>query len=103
MQNQEPFNERLTILSTSERKIIYDLPNFTKQERELYFQLEKIEEDIVFNQLHGLNSRIYFVLQLAYFKASYRFFKFNLSEIAQDVEHILQKYFSENSSSSFFY
>jgi TnpA family transposase len=100
MQNLKSFNERLTILSASERKLIYDLPNFTKQERELYFQLEKIEEDIVFNQLHGLNSRIYFVLQLAYFKASYRFFKFNLSEVAQDVEHILQRYFPENSSSS---
>ena len=95
-QNSE-FNERLSILTHSERKIIYDLPEFTNQERKLYFDLEKIEEDIISNQLKSINSKIYFILQLGYFKACYRFFKFSVDEVIEDIEYILRKYFPQYS------
>ena len=90
------FNKRLSILTNSERKLIYDIPNFTNQERKYYFNLKTLEQDIVFNQLNGINSRIYFILQLGYFKASFRFFKFNFCNILEDTQYILQKYFPEH-------
>ena len=86
---------RLSILTSSERKLIYDLPKFITQERKIYFDLEKIEENIIHNQLNGINSKVYFILQLGYFKASYRFFKFNFDEAVEDIEYIFEKYFPE--------
>lgn len=90
------FTERLAILTDPERKLIYDLPQFTLQERKFYFNLEKIEEDILREKLSGLNSKIYFILQLGYFKSSYRFFRFKFHEGLEDVKYILEKYFPQN-------
>lgn len=89
--------KRLSILTDSERKIIYSLPNFTNLERRHYFDLEKIEEDIVHNKLNGLNSKLYFILQLGYFKCSSRFFKFSFDEVVEDIEYILGKFFPKQS------
>ena len=94
-QNSE-FNERLSILTSSEREIIYGLPKLTNLERKHLFDLEKIEEDIVYEKLSGINSRVYFILQLGYFKFSHKFFKFNFNEVLEDVEYILEKYFPNN-------
>ena len=90
------FNKRLSILTNSERKLIYDIPKFTNQERKYYFNLKTLEQDIVFNQFNGIHSRIYFILQLGYFKASLRFFKFNFCNVLEDIQYILQKYFPEH-------
>ena len=87
--------KRLSILTNSEKSFIYDLPKFTNLERKHYFNLEKIEEDIVHNKLNGLNSKVYFVLQLGYFKLSSRFFKFNFDEVVEDIEYILRNLFPE--------
>ena len=48
------FTERLAILTDSERKLIYELPKFALKERKFYFNLEKIEEDILREKLSGL-------------------------------------------------
>ena len=84
------FHERLSILTDSEREFIYGLPKFTNLERKHCFDLEKIEEDIVREKLHGINSKIYFILQLAYFKFSHKFFQINFREVAEDVENTSQ-------------
>ena len=81
----------------SERSFIYDLQNFANLERKHYFDLEKIEKDIIANKLNGINSKIYFILQLGYFKLSHRFFKFIFNEVVGDVAYILEKYFPEQS------
>ncbi len=90
-------DKRLSILTNSERNFIYDIPSFTNQEKKHYFQLNKMEEDIIYNKLRGLNSRIYFILQLGYFKASFRFFKFSFNEVKNDIEYILEKHFPNSS------
>lgn len=94
-QTFKSFHERLSILTDSERSFIYDLPNFTNLERKHYFDLEKIEKDIVANKLNGITSKIYFILQLGYFKLSHRFFKFTFNEVVGDIAYILEKYFPE--------
>ena len=69
-----PKNKRLHLLSEFEIKSIYCLPSFTEIERHHYFQLSK-EEEAAFKGLH-LSSRIYFVLQLGFFRAKHLLFNF---------------------------
>ena len=93
--NKKSFYERLSILTNSERELIYGLPKFNNLERKYFFDLEKIEEDIVFKKLNGINSKIYFILQLGYFKFSNKFFKFGFYEVLEDIQYILAQYFPE--------
>ena len=58
-QNFKNSEKRLSILTNSEREFIYGLPKFTNLERKHFFDLEKIEEDIVHKKLNGINSKIY--------------------------------------------
>jgi len=44
-------------------------------------------------QLHSIKSRIYYLLQLGYFKACHLFFRFSLVEVNEDVKYITEKYF----------
>ena len=93
---ENQFSERLSILTPSERKIIYGLPKFNTLERKYCFTLEKIEKDIAYKKLNGLNSKIYFILQLGYFKFSNKFFKFHFYEVSEDIQYIIEKYFPNN-------
>lgn len=88
--------KRLTILSNSEIEILYRIPSFSTEERTFYFSLdesEKIEMDL----LKSLESRVYFILQLGYFKYKSMFFNFtSLEEVKEDVEYILKQYFQNS-------
>ncbi len=91
------YDKRLSLLSISEKNIIYNIPNFNQRERKFYFDLKEIEKDFVFNKLSGLNSKIQFILQLGYFKATFRFFNFNFCDVSYDIQYILQKHFPKHS------
>ena len=43
-------------------------------------------------QLHSIKSRIYFVLQLGYFKARQMFFVFSLKEAYEDAKYIMEQH-----------
>jgi hypothetical protein len=42
-----------------------------------------------------MKTRIYFALQLGYFKAKQQFFKFDLADVQQDVEYLISHFFSD--------
>ncbi len=46
-------------------------------------------------QLHSIKSRIYFILQLGYFKSHHLFFVFDLPEVEQDARYIQAQYFPD--------
>jgi len=94
--NQNNANKRLSILSSSEQKSIYQLPDFTKEERSIYFTLNSAEEEILQKQLRGLDSKVNFILQLGYFRALFKFFIFTIIDVEKDALFILEKYFSNN-------
>ena len=50
------------------------------------------KEQIVLNQYSNIKTRIYFILQLGYFKAKQQFFKFNFEDVAKDIEFIFTNY-----------
>ena len=86
-------NKRLSILSPSEQKNIYELPDFTKEERNIYFSLNTTEQNIVQTQLRGINSQILFILQLGYFRALFKFFSFTALDVQKDILSIIEKHF----------
>ena len=86
-------SKRLSILTPSEQKDMYGLPIFNTTEKKHNFNLEDAEQEIIETQIRGIESKVYYILQSGYFKVSYRFFKFKFSDVAEDVEYILKRYF----------
>ncbi len=41
-----------------------------------------------------MNTRIYFILQLAYFKAKQQFFKFDFENVMDDVQYVITRYYN---------
>ena len=84
-------NKRLHLLSESEIKSIYCLPSFTERERHHYFQLSE-EEETAFKGLH-ISARVYFVLQLGFFRAKHLLFTFTFFEVREDLKYVLSRHF----------
>lgn len=85
--------KRLTILSNSEIKSLYRIPSFSPEERAFYFSLDESEK-IEMELLKSLESRVYFILQLGYFRYKSMFFNFtSFEEVKEDVEYISNQYF----------
>ncbi len=87
-------SKRLKILDRQELRNMFDLPDFTSDERDEHFSLTALEKDFLTN-LRSISSKLYFILQTGYFKSRHQFFNFEFSEVKEDAEYILQKYFSE--------
>jgi hypothetical protein len=92
--------KRLRILSDEEIEAIYGIPRFTHEERIEYFSLSPIEKAAL-EQLHSIKSRIYFILQLGYFKARHLFVAFSIREIFEDARYIQEQYFPDFQLSEF--
>ena len=82
----------LYILAEAEISDIYACPDFNADERAIYFDINQMELDAL-NQYSATKTRIYFILQLAYFKAKHQFFTFNFEDVKRDVSYILSKFF----------
>ena len=90
--------KRLRILGDDEIEAIYGRPRFTHEERVEYFSLSPTELAAL-EQLHSIKSRIYYILQLGYFKARQMFFVFELQEVSEDARYIIEQYFPDFQSS----
>ncbi len=84
--------KRLYILDDQEIEALYARPLFTEDDRIQAFMLTQSEKDLLasFSPIHV---QLYFILQLGYFKAKQLFFTFTFHDVANDVTHLLQRYF----------
>ena len=82
--NMENPGKRLIVLEGDEVEALYGRPRFTHEERVQYFALSPKEKSVL-DQLHSIKSRVYFILQLGYFKARRMFFIFDLKDVAEDL------------------
>ncbi|MDP1574972.1 MAG: DUF4158 domain-containing protein [Coxiellaceae bacterium] len=92
-------NNRLKILSKPEINELYDIPQFTANEQKNYFSLSKKE----FKKMSGrgtLASKVHFIQQVGYFKATSQFFDCKFYETKNDVDYILQEYFENTKLSA---
>lgn len=85
-------SKRPQLLPEAEVNELYARPVFNKEERKLYFELTAQEKQLT-NLYTATKTRIYFILQLGYFKAKQQFFKFNFEDVPDDVEYITNQYF----------
>ena len=82
----------LRILSDEEIGLLYGCPCFSSEEQANYFHLSP-EEKALADDGHAIKSRIFFILQLGYFKARRQFFVFDLDEVIQDIQFIQASYY----------
>jgi hypothetical protein len=85
---------RLRILSDDEIEALYGRPRFTHEERAEYFLLSPAEKAVL-GELHFINAKIHFILQLGYFKARKMFFVFEPQEVEEDIRFIREHYFPD--------
>lgn len=79
-------NKRINLLSPAEIDDLYARPVFNEEERMLYFTLNQEEINIAMHYAHP-RTRLYFMLQLAYFKAKQQFYAFNFEDVIEDARH----------------
>ena len=92
--NRDNPGKRLIVLEGDEVEALYGRPSFTPEERVEYFALAA-KEKAALDQLHSLKSRVYFILQLGYFKARRMFFIFELKDVAEDFRSVRDQYFPD--------
>src|SRR3954453_9476874 len=90
---------RLKILTPKEIHAVYGIPEFTPEERDIYFSLDPREKQVV-DSIRTFVAKVYFVLQLGYFKKKKQFFIFDLRSAADDVAYILRKHLPDAASLS---
>ena len=71
---------------------IFDRPQFTEEDRDDYFSLSRPEEALL-RKFRAVRSKVYFVLQLGYFKAKRRFFVVDFSAVQEDIRYVLALHF----------
>ena len=86
--------KRLRILGDDEIQALYGRPRFTDDEWLEYFALSPTEKASL-EQLHSIKSRIYFILQLGYFKSHHLFFVFDLPDVEEDARYVQTRYFPD--------
>jgi Domain of unknown function (DUF4158) len=77
-------SRRLSILTAQEVDDLYDLPRFSRDDRDLYFDLSPAERELV-DGVFTLSVEIHLVLQLGYFKAKRQFFVYALDAVTEDA------------------
>jgi hypothetical protein len=85
--------KRLRILGAEELDALYGRPRFTPEERQEYFTLSPPEKAAL-ESFHSLTSRLYYLLQLGYFKARQLFFVFSLRDVEEDGRYLQDRYFA---------
>lgn len=72
--------KRIYLLPDAEIDDLYARPTFNKNEQELYFEMTQSELDTLV-QFGTIKTKVYFILQLAYFKAKNQFFTFSFVSV----------------------
>ncbi len=86
--------KRLYLLPEAEVADLYARPIFNQEEQLLYFKMNQVELDAL-GQFGTIKTKVYFILQLAYFKAKNQFFTFEFDDAQPDIEYVLAKFFKK--------
>ena len=78
---------------------MYGLPQFSEDDRHLYFDLSAAEHAVV-TAVHTVSVAAHLTLQLGYFKAKRQFFTYNQDAVQEDLLYILKRHFSNQDLTS---
>ena len=84
---------RINLLSDAEIEELYNIPHFTKQDREIFFALSKNDYKLL-NQYRTQKLKLYFILQLGYFRATQQFYSFDFQDVSEDISYLINRYFT---------
>jgi len=88
--------KRIDLLPQAEIDDLYERPIFNDEEKLLYFTLN--ENEIVTAERYGnVRTKLYFILQLGYFKAKQQFYSFTIDEVIDDADFVNKIYFNGES------
>lgn len=90
--------KRIKILNETEINELYALPNFNRIDREDYFSLDNETQKLV-NEFRRLETRIYFILLLGYFRSRPIIFSFSFSQVSSDLDYVKGRYYSDKNIS----
>lgn len=84
---------RITLLSNAEIEELYGLPIFNKKDRDIFFALSNSDYKLL-DKYRTQKLKIYFMLQLGYFRATQQFYNFKFDDVVEDVSYLTNKYFA---------
>ena len=87
--------KRLQLLPLIELNELYAHPRFNEQERWLYLTLQE-DELTLLASFRNIKTKLFFALQLGYFRAKQQFFDFKLEDVREDVDFLINKYFKDS-------
>tara|TARA_R110002167_G_scaffold214705_1_gene419482 strand:+ start:1380 stop:3755 length:2376 start_codon:yes stop_codon:yes gene_type:complete len=82
----------LTILTDDEINHLYGIPKIDPDDRQLVFEVTK-EDEAYLNELSNISDKINYLLQVGYFRAAKKFYKFRFEDVRDDVWFIINKNF----------
>jgi TnpA family transposase len=85
--------KRLHILTPTEFEDLYARPQLTEDQRIHLFELNMDEQKIIASNI-SMATKIDAIIRLGYFKQKQQFFIFDFHEISADVNHVMERYFS---------
>ena len=87
--------KRIDLLSASEIEDLYLRPKFNDEERQLYFALDE-KESVAAAYYSNERTRLYFILQLGYFKAKQQFFSYATHLLTNSIHRFHNSYSFSN-------
>ncbi len=85
--------KRLKILNNAEIESLYSIPVYNHSDREDYFSMDDEVKKFTFS-LRKFEARVYFILLLGYFRTKPLVHNFSASEVNDDLNYVLNKYFN---------
>jgi TnpA family transposase len=85
---------RINLLSNAEIEELYGIPVFNEQDRDNFFALSNNDWKLL-NSYRTQKLKIYFILQLGYFRATRQFYSFRFEDVLEDTLYVLSKYFDQ--------
>lgn len=87
-------NKRLNILGVAEIEKLFSRPQLTEDERINVFELT-LEEKTILACSFTMETKVDAIIRLGYLKLTSKIFSFDLHEVADDVKHVVERYFPE--------
>lgn len=84
-------SHRLAILSQQEIDDLLELPQFTDEEQELYFDFSATELTVIATKT--FSGGVYLALELGYFKAKRQFSNIDHPKVMADLQYLINRYF----------
>lgn len=85
---------RINLLSNAELDELYSIPIFSEKDREIFFALSTNDWQLL-DKCRTQKLKVYFVLQLGYFRATKQFYDFKFEDTQTDTLYVLNRYFDQ--------